>query len=412
MAQVVSAASPTQRSGAAIMTFLCFLVAMLEGFDIQAIGLVGPRIAEIAKLDRSQLGLVFAASNFGLAFGAAFGGWLADKVGRKPVLIFSTIMFGLFTLATLAAADYSSFLIVRVLTGLGFGAAMPNLIAIATEVSPPGRHVRATTMIFCAIPLGSSVSAVYIANLPAYLDWRSIFVIGGAIPLVVAGLILFSMRETRPVGSAETPKQTGVLTLFTEGRRLSTALVWIAFFFTMVLLYIMSNWLPIIAADKGLGKPLNVFIAGVRIGLNPTFAFTLSGVAGALLYGQIIDRLGFRMPTIVAYIAAFAALIGLAYATQLPLVLVYSGAIGFFLLGAMYAFYGVAASYYPAEVRGAGAGAATAIGRLGAIAGPILAGEMMARGMGVTATVAAAAPAAVIAGVAVFLLSLRKPATS
>lgn len=395
--------------------FLCFLVAMLEGFDIQAVGLVGPHIAKIAKLDRGQLGAVFAASNVGLAIGAAFGGWLADKIGRKPVLVFAALMFGLMTLATLAAGDYGSFLIVRVLTGFGLGAAMPNLIAIATEVSPPGGHVRATTTIFCAIPFGSSLSAVYVANMPAQFDWRSVFVIGGVAPLIIAGLIFGLLRETRSARStdtSETPGRVGVLALFTEGRGLSTALVWVAFFFTMLLLYIMSNWLPIMAADRGLSRPLDLSVGGVRVGLNPTFAFTLSGVAGALIYGQLIDRLGFRLPTLLAYIAAFVGLIGLAYAKELGPMLVCSAVIGFFLLGAIYAFYGVVASYYSPEVRGVGAGFATAMGRVGSIVGPVIAGVMMARGMGVTQTIAAAAPAAVIAGAAVLLLSLRKPVTA
>ena len=397
--------------GATIAVALCFMVAVLEGFDIQAIGLVAPRLAEAANLGRDQLGLVFAMANVGLVTGAAFGGWLADRIGRKPVFIFSVVTFGVFTLATMLASDYYSLLIVRVLTGIGLGAAMPNMIAIASEVSRPENRNATTTAMFCGMPLGGGVAAIYIANLPAHFDWRTIFLVGGLIPLGVAVLIFLFMSETRRGGAGAHAQQANpIAALFGEGRGLSTILIWLIFFPTLMILYILLNWLPSMVADKGLGKPLDVFVGALKIGVNASFVFNIVSVAGALLFGKLVDKIGFRWPIIVAYVALFGGLVGLAQAMEMAPVLLYSGVAGFFLLGAQYSLYGVAAAYYPAAVRGVGAGFAVAVGRTGAILGPIAAGEMLSGGMDTNQTIMALAPLAAIAGTAVVLLSFRKQA--
>ncbi len=163
----------------AVAILLCFLVAMLEGFDIQAVGLVGKKLADIAHLGAAQLGLVFSMANAGLVVGAAAGGWLADRIGRKPVFVLSVVVFGVFTLATMTAVDYKSLLVVRALTGLGLGGAMPSMIAIAAELGGPKRGASTATTMFCGMPLGGAISSIFIANLPAHYDWRMIFVVGG-----------------------------------------------------------------------------------------------------------------------------------------------------------------------------------------------------------------------------------------
>ena len=130
------------RERMALTVGLCFLVAVLEGFDIQAMGVAAPRLAPQFALEATQMGWVFSISNVGLVIGASLGGWLADKSGRKPVLIGAVAMFGCFTLATAFAGDYHSLLAVRFCAGLGFGAALPNMMAIAAEISRPEKARR------------------------------------------------------------------------------------------------------------------------------------------------------------------------------------------------------------------------------------------------------------------------------
>lgn len=411
MTQAEAATPPAQReTGAAVAVALCFLVAMLEGFDIQAIGLVAKKLAEIADLNSEELGFVFSMANVGLVIGAAFGGWLADKIGRKPVFLLSVIVFGVFTLATAFASDYASLMVVRVLTGFGLGAAMPNMMAIASEVSRPDRKATTATMIFCGMPVGGALSSIFVANLPAHFDWRAVFLVGGVVPLLVAVLILLLMRETRATPIAGAAPRAGIANaLFGEGRATATLLIWLMFFPTLMILYILLNWLPSFAADKGFAKPLEVTIAGLKIGLNANFTFNLASVAGALGLGAIADRVGFRWPVIAAYVGLLASLLGLAQAMELPAILTFAGLAGFFILGAQYALYGVSTAYYPAPVRGVGSGFAVAVGRVGAILGPIVAGMLLSHGFDANQTILALAPLAAIAGVAVFLLSLQKP---
>jgi AAHS family 3-hydroxyphenylpropionic acid transporter len=404
--------APAKVSGAGLIIAICFAVSMLEGFDIQAIGLVGANLAKVAGLDKEQLGFVFAMANVGLVLGAAIGGWLADKVGRKPIFLAAVITFGLFTLATMFATDYYSLLAVRVAVGLGLGAAMGNMVAIATEVAPPGRRASTATAIFCGFPVGGGISAIFIANLPAQYDWRTLFLVGGVLPLLLAVVILVMMRETRSASAAEQAKHSGVLkALFGEGRAISTLLIWLIFFPTLMILYILLNWLPGFSADKGFAQPLMMVLGGLKLGVNASFVFNMASVLGALTLGQLVDRIGFRWPVIVALVGLFAALIGLAQAMTLPLILIYAGVAGFFLLGAQYALYSVGAVFYPDAVRGIGSGFAIGVGRIGAVFGPILAGVMLKSGFDANKTIMALLPFAAVAVVAVFLLSFRKQAT-
>ncbi|MGE3866412.1 MAG: MFS transporter [Hyphomonadaceae bacterium] len=229
MTEAAILSEPVKARGGGVAIFLCLLVAMLEGFDIQAIGLVGAKLAEVAGLTKGELGFVFAMTNVGLVVGAAAGGWLADRFGRKPTLIASCLLFGAFTLATTLAADYNTLLIVRVLTGLGLGSALPSMMAISAEVSTPGSRASVATMIFAGTPFGGALSAIFVANLPEHADWRLVFVVGGAAPVLIAALILVLMRETRTMRAAAAGRdaQGGRVlhALFGENRTAATMLI-------------------------------------------------------------------------------------------------------------------------------------------------------------------------------------------
>ena len=247
--------------------------------------------------------------------------------------------------------------------------------------------------------------------MPETVDWRLVFYVGGIVPLFLAVVIWLGMKETRVAVTGErAAKANAIHALFGEGRTPSTLLLWITFFPTLLLLYMLLNWLPSLMAGKDLAKPLEFYVAGLKIGMNASFTFNLASVFGALLLGQIIDRMGFRWPAIICYAGLLGALVGLARATTIEPALMFAGLAGFFILGAQYALYGVAASFYPSWGRGAGSGAVTAVGRVGAIVGPVLAGMLLARGFNPEQTIMALAPAAVVAGIAVFLLSFRKQA--
>jgi AAHS family 3-hydroxyphenylpropionic acid transporter len=385
------------RDSAAVTIGLCFLVSVLEGFDIQAMGVAAPRLAPQFGFDARQMGWVFSISNIGLVIGASVGGWLADRSGRKPVLMGAVAAFGGFTLATAFAGDYQVLLAMRFMAGLGFGAALPNLMAIASEISRPGKAASTAAVMFCGMPVGGGLAAFTTQLLPPDFDWRTLFHIGGVMPILLIPALHAFMRETLARHPAQRAPRTPVPeVLFGGGRAVPTLLLWLAFLPTLLILYLFLNWLPTLVIAKGLDR---------AVAPQASMAFNFGSVAGALLLGWLVDRFHFRWPLSLAYLALIAALILLGASSSHWVLITLSGAVGFFLLGANYALYGVAPGYYPREIRGTGSGASIAVGRVGSIAGPLLAGLLMGGGTSATGVVQYMIPVAAVSLAAVLALS-------
>ncbi len=432
-------------AGAALTIALCFGVMVIEGFDIQAMGVAAPALGPELKLSREVLGQALSASNIGLVIGAIAGGWLADVVGRKPVLIGAVVIFGLFTLMTMQASSFEMLFAARLLTGLGFGGALPNVMAVAADVSRDGKRGSTAAMMFCGMPVGGS-SVALISWLGHGADWRLLFMIGGVIPLVLAPAMFFLMKETQKplqekaslaaslpwlvafpfglafwfaldqlghmpgagsVGGVVAPWLGGVLgllaaylivhrgPLFGDKRALASILLWFTFFPTLLILYLVLNWLPTLVEAKG-------FKADASLA---SVLFNVFSVVGALCFGPLVDRFGLRWPLTLGFLALIGVLIALGQATGYMAIMALSGALGFFLLGCNYALYGAAAAYYPGEMRGRGSGAAIAWGRLGSVAGPLIGGYLLQGGSSAGDVVYAMAPFALAAALGVFALT-------
>jgi AAHS family 3-hydroxyphenylpropionic acid transporter len=391
------------REPMAVAVGLCFLVAVLEGFDIQAMGVAAPRLAPQFGLDARQMGWVFSISNIGLVIGASFGGWLADRTGRKPVLLGAVAMFGCFTLATAFAGDYPSLLAVRFCAGLGFGAALPNMMAIAAEIGRPEKAALTAAAMFCGMPVGGGLAALATQVLPADFNWRTLFVLGGVLPILLIPALLRWMPETLVRGTTPRARGGGVLhALFGDGRTTPTLLLWLAFLPTLLILYLFLNWLPTLVIAKGLER---------AVAPQASLAFNFGSVAGALVFGWLVDRFRFRWPLTVAYLILIGMLVMLSVSDGHATLVALSGAVGFCLLGANYALYGVAPVFYPLAIRGTGSGASIAVGRVGSIAGPLLAGLLIGGGTTAAGVVQYMIPVAAVSAVAVFALSFRPTAS-
>lgn len=387
-----------------ITVSLCFLIAMLEGWDIQALGLTaGPLMKEFG-MARDHFGWLGALSGIGVVLGAMVGGRIADHTGRKPVLIWSVISFAVFTLAMTVVPNASLLFAARTLAGVGFGAALPNMMAIAAEISSEQRRALVAGIMFSGLPAGGGTASLVARLLPPDSSWRVIYILGGVIPLILVPALVYLVRETlTPHAHHEQTRKVEIMrALFSEGRAMPTLLLWLTFLPTLLILYLMLNWLPNLVGGKNLGA---------AAGFESALAFNYCSILGAVGLSYIVDHVGLRWPLLLAYAALVAVLIGMGATQTHAGIVTYSGLSGFLLLGANYAMYGIAAAYYPMRMRGTGSGASVAVGRIGSIVGPWLAGQLLTSGMSSAQVIAYMAPLAAIAGIAVFVLSFYRRAT-
>ena len=382
---------------------LCFLVALMEGLDLQAAGIAAQGMAAAFELDKLHMSWVFSAGIFGLLPGAFAGGWLADRIGRKRVLMASVGLFGVFSLATALAWDFNSLLVARCLTGVGLGAALPNLIALTSEVAGPRLRGTAVSLMYCGVPLGAALAALIgIADLAG--GWQVVFYVGGVVPLLIVPLLGLYLPESQQFRNVQGEAPIGVVQgLFREGAALPTTLIWVSYFFTLMVVYILINWLPSLVIGQGFtGRQASWVMLALQIG----------AAAGTLFLGWVMDRLPAWALSALIYIGILVSLTALGLASHLPGMLAAGFIAGFFATGGQCVLYALAPHFYRPSIRATGVGSAVAIGRLGAMSGPLVAGKMLALGTGTAGVMLASAPGIVIAAVAMFYLSVRRNAAA
>lgn len=382
---------------------LCFLVALMEGLDLQAAGIAAQGMAAAFELDKLHMSWVFSAGIFGLLPGAFAGGWLADRIGRKRVLMASVGLFGVFSLATALAWDINSLLVARCLTGVGLGAALPNLIALTSEVAGPRLRGTAVSLMYCGVPLGAALAALIgIADLAG--GWQVVFYVGGVVPLLIVPLLGLYLPESQQFRNVQGEAPIGVVRgLFREGAALPTTLIWVSYFFTLMVVYILINWLPSLVIGQGFtGRQASWVMLALQIG----------AAAGTLFLGWVMDRLPAWALSALIYVGILVSLTALGLASHLPGMLAAGFIAGFFATGGQCVLYALAPHFYRPSIRATGVGSAVAIGRLGAMSGPLVAGKMLALGTGTAGVMLASAPGIVIAAVAMFYLSVRRNAAA
>ncbi|WP_275630272.1 3-(3-hydroxy-phenyl)propionate transporter MhpT [Pseudomonas sp. 273] len=378
---------------------LCFLVALLEGLDLQAAGIAGPGMARAFSLDKLQMGWVFSAGILGLLPGAFAGGWLADRVGRKRVLIGSVALFGVFSLATAHAWDLHSLLAARLLTGVGLGAALPNLIALSSEAAGARLRGSAVSLMYCGVPLGAALAAgIGIAGYAG--NWQLVFHVGGVVPLLILPLLALYLPESGGFHAAAESGSPASLRRDLLGQG-ATWLLWLSYFFTLMVVYILINWLPSLLVGQGFSPSQASWVM---------FALQIGAAIGTLTLGVLMERLPAWATAALVYLGILAALAGLGLAAELRSMLLAGFVAGFFATGGQGVLYALAPWFYPARVRATGVGAAVAVGRLGAMSGPLVAGQMLALGTGSAGVLLASAPGIVVAALALFRLAARRPA--
>ncbi|AOJ29720.1 3-(3-hydroxy-phenyl)propionate transporter MhpT [Burkholderia seminalis] len=394
--------SVAARPAVATTLGLCFAIALLEGLDLQSVGVAAPRMAHEFGLSVSQMGLAFSAGTFGLLPGAMLGGWLADRIGRKHVLIASVCLFGLLSIATAQVSSFAMLVAVRALTGLGLGGAMPNLIALSSEAVDARSRSSAVAVMYCGIPFGGVIASLIGVLLAGDTEWRHIFYVGGVGPLLLAPLLLALLPESRAfldVSASGAARPSVGQTLFGGSRTGTTLALWLSYFCTLIVLYFLLNWLPSLMAAKGLARS--------QAGIVQIF-FNIGSGLGVLGIGMSMDRL--RPSRVVGgmYAGIVLSLAALAIAPGLLWLSAAAFAAGMFVVGGQSVLYALAAIYYPTAMRGTGVGSAVAVGRLGSVVGPLAAAELLAMGRSAPVVIGASIPVTLVAAVAALLL-IRRP---
>ncbi|MFC6167064.1 3-(3-hydroxy-phenyl)propionate transporter MhpT [Acinetobacter terrestris] len=387
-----------------ITVAICFLIAVIEGLDIQAAGIAAAGIREAFGLDSSQLGVFFSAGILGLLPGALIGGRYSDRIGRKKVLIWSVAIFALFTLCTVWVNSFNSLLLVRFLAGAGLGAAMPNLITLASEAVKPENRGRAVGLMYCGMPVGAAILS-YIASLDFGSDWKNIFYLGGLLPIIVLPIMIKFLPESREFLKAQNTTQTTTATtqgsfkdLFNSQNLMRTCLISVSYFFTLMVVYIMLSWLPSLFMELGFSR---------KEGSTAQFFFMMSATVGTIVLGMLTDRWKKAYVIILMYGGILAGLFCLNAASSLTQMYLASALVGAFVIGCQGVLYAFGSIVYPTEVRATGVGMASAVGRVGAMLGPTIAGQLLAAGFGAAGVISAAIPCIVISAVFMLILVRR-----
>ncbi|APA87717.1 3-(3-hydroxy-phenyl)propionate transporter MhpT [Paraburkholderia sprentiae WSM5005] len=389
-------------SSTALTLALCFLVAVLEGIDLQSTGVAAPRMAHEFGLSVSQLGLAFSAGMFGLLPGAMIGGRLADRIGRKRVLMMSMAVFGIFSIATAQVWSFESLLIARVLTGIGLGGAMPNLIALSSEAVDPRHRNTAVSVMYCGMPLGGALAALIAVLSAGPTAWRHIFYVGGAGPLIIIPLLMLLLPESREFATrsrefttSDKPLLSTREVLFGEGRAAATIGIWISFFCTLIVLYFLLNWLPSLTVGRGMSRS--------QAGIAQIF-FNVGSVIGVLGIGLLMDRFRQGLSVAAIYACVVGALVALSQVSSIETLSVAVLFAGMGVVGAQSMLYSLSAASYPTSVRGTGVGAAVAVGRVGSIVGPVAAGQLLSMGKSSALVIGASVPVTIIAAITALLV--------
>lgn len=370
---------------------LGFLVFFSDGLDTGIIGFVAPALIDDWGISKKQLAPVLSAALVGMSIGALLSGPLADKFGRKGVIVLTTMVFSSFTILCGFADSTSELMIYRFITGLGLGAAMPNISTIVSEYMPAKRKAFLTGLAGCGFMLGISSGGLISAYLLESMGWAKVIILGGMMPLILVVLLMTQLPESTQylIKRNQQDKAKNILArlqghAFTSdihfvlpqqelhnnqnpvklvlGKYLSgSAMLWLCCFMSLLVFYLLTSWMPTILKTAGFSTQQFSLLSAI---------FPFGGVIGAIVMGWYMDKVH---PTTVikyAYLFAFILFIvaGLIY-TNITLLSITIFFIGALLVGAQSSLLPLAALYYPAVCRAVGVSWMHGIGRIGAILG-------------------------------------------
>lgn len=386
------------------MYLLAALALVLDGFDGQMIGFAIPAIMQEWGVSRSVFSVAVASGLVGMAIGSVMAGLIADRIGRKPVLIGSILLFGSATFVIGYANSVDDITLIRFFAGLGIGAALPTATTLTAEFTPARfRTIAVTTAIVC-YPLGGMLAGLFAGQVLPAQGWRMFFFIGGALPLIYAVFLIFALSESPKYlarqasrweelrrllarmahevahvkefsdGVVASVRRGSIAEVFRDGRASDSIWLWIAFFMTLLSIYSAFSWLPTMLTAEGLSPAL----AGMGL-----TAYNFGGVIGAIICALAITRYGSRKPMLIyAVLSATTALAlnAVSVTSDTQTFLLGLGVHGLFTNALQCSLYALCAHLYPTLIRVTGTATALAFGRLGAILSAFAGAAMITAG--------------------------------
>jgi AAHS family 4-hydroxybenzoate transporter-like MFS transporter len=357
---------------------LCALIVLLDGYDLQAMGLAVPTLAKDWQLANPAFTYALSASLLGLGLGSAFIAPWGDRLGRRPLLLGGLAIILLTSLGVTTATTPWQLSAWRLLIGLGLGVCQSNASALTAEYAPRARRATIMTLMGVCVSFGAMVAGLTAPQVLAAAGWRGLFLVGAALPLLALLAALLGLPESPAILAKRAAPQGAagsggsLLALLRVPYRERTLRLWLVYGLSAMLLYLLISWLPTFLTAAGWSR--SQAPRGIAL-------LQAGGIAGALFQAWLVDR----GRAITALVGAFCmnlvtallfAVPGTAPAWPLLLVLMGSG-IG----GVIMAFIALGAIFYPPQIRVTGFGWAGAVSRIGAVLGPIAGGWIIAAGM-------------------------------
>jgi len=354
----------------------CYLMALMEGFDSQIMSLTVPKIAKAWGVPAPDFALVFSATALGMAFGAAVVGYLADRSGRKWALIASMFFLGVLTFGITQATTIPMLIGLRFLSGICMGGTLVNIITIASDASPPENRVRNVMLVYTGASAGPLIASLIGGALFKQGDWQPIFYIGSAMALACIALPLMFVKGGKPpqrmvVGDDGKERAATRAQLFSSRYRARTFALCGAELVSLAAVFLLTNWLPtIMSRSTGSVSTASLFTSLIYVG----------AILGVLGLSMIVKRVGpTRMLGIVFTVAAaVCVIVHLALANPGPIVVASLVILGVCIIGGQITLHSLGGHIYPAEIRATGVGLALAVGRAGAMGGPLIGGYLLA----------------------------------
>jgi AAHS family 4-hydroxybenzoate transporter-like MFS transporter len=362
-----------------ILVVMVFAILLLDGVDVQLLAMVAPVVVKEWAVSKAAFAIPMSAALVGMAAGSSFGGKLGDRFGHRIILVGAALLFGVATISTSLSLDVVQLAILRVIGGLGFGAATPNGVALVSEWLKRGSRHDAVALLSIGPPSGALVGTFGVMALLPLVGWRGCFVVAGIVTLILTGIFWQTSRyaddrkvpETLPILSPEPAPER----LLTRSLARTNIGIWLSFFSLSIALFATTIWSPVFLSAAGL--PLELALQGI-------FWFSLMSITTSLFTGRAIIRFGSLSVLLVQLAGATAVSVANALilvsgtAPDAPwLVFLCMAGLGACVGSGMASLYILASASYPARLRGTGVGVAIAASRVGAIFSVLLTGTLL-----------------------------------